>query len=121
MPFHTWYSAKLIQKRRRYGLLRESDVPRLLDEATSQSPEPWWPRWRGRLGLKPEEARKQYVEKVAEDPSVLKTTRKRKEKDRTPLGDPVALLFKSWDGEDEYRVTGFEGESVMVRSACPSK
>ena len=52
---------------------------------------------------------------------MLKTTRKRKEKDRTPLGDPVALLFKSWDGEDEYRVTGFEGESVMVRSACPSK
>ncbi|KAL8276238.1 hypothetical protein RQP46_011355 [Phenoliferia psychrophenolica] len=104
-----------------YGHLRETDVARLLDEATSSTAEPWWPRWRGRLGLKPEEARAYYIQKVAEDPSVLKTSRKRKEKARVPLGDPVELLFKSWDGEDEYRVTGFEGESVMWHDVMTSR
>ena len=104
----------------RYGQLRATDVSRLLDEAISQTTEPWWPRWRGRLGLTPEDARALYTEKVTEDPSVLKTTRKRKEKARTPLGDPVGLLFKSWDDEDEYQVIGFEGESLMVRFSLSS-
>lgn len=104
------------EKEGRYGLLRASDAKRLLDEATSASSEPWWPRWRGRLGVTPEEARQQFADKTSADPALLKTTRKREELPRVPLGDPVPLVFKSWDGEDTYEVNGFEGESLMVSS-----
>ncbi|KAM0752670.1 hypothetical protein T439DRAFT_323284 [Meredithblackwellia eburnea MCA 4105] len=96
-----------------YGFLRDSDAGRLLDEALSPSEDPWWPRWRGRLGLKPEVTRSIYAERTANEPSLLKTSRKRDERPRKILGDPVPLVFKSWDGEDVFEVNGFEGESVM--------
>jgi CRISPR/Cas system CMR-associated protein Cmr1 (group 7 of RAMP superfamily) len=52
----------------------------------------------------------------------VSATKKRKEKARNALGDPVQLVFKSWDNVYEYKVTGYEGETVMVslRSPAPS-
>lgn len=44
----------------------------------------------------------------------VSATKKRKEKARNALGDPVQLVFKSWDSVEEYKVMGYEGETVMV-------
>lgn len=94
-----------------YGLLRDTDAGELLDFAISSETTPWWARWRGRLGMGSEEVKEAFVDGTTGE-SALK--RKRKEKARNALGDPVQLIFKSWDNVDEYNVTGYEGESVMV-------
>lgn len=57
-----------------------------------------------------EEVREAYIEGTTGESA----PKKRKEKARNALGDPVQLVFKSWDNVDEYKVTGYEGESVMV-------
>lgn len=42
-------------------------------------------------------------------------SRMREGKPRVALGDPVELKFLTWDLEEEFLVTGFENESLMVR------
>lgn len=95
-----------------YGLLREEDARKLLDVALQPESDVWWNRWRGRVGMTPEQVKDAYLEGTSGEPAAAK---KRKEKVRSELGDPIELLFRSWDGRDEYRVKGYEGESVMVR------
>ncbi|KAI5480173.1 ferredoxin [Pseudohyphozyma bogoriensis] len=95
-----------------YGLLRESDAAQLVFLSQSDSTEPWWPRWRGRLGVSPEKVKEMYDEAI-ERGSPMTKVGKRDGRKRVPLGDPVELVFNSWDGAEEYVVTGFEGESVM--------
>ena len=92
----------------RYGLLRKPDVPELLNLAISPLPSTWWSRWRGRLGLSPDETRDLYRTAYDGLPN--------KKKDRVPvaLGDSVPLLFKTWDGE-ELSVLAYEGETIMAR------
>lgn len=84
-------------------------MPEVLNLAISPSPSTWWSRWRGRLGLSPEEARDLYVSETTGVPT--------KKKDRIPaaLGDSVPLLFKTWDGE-ELPILAYEGETIMARS-----
>lgn len=93
-----------------YGLLREEDVGQLLDLAVGVDEQVWWSRWRGRVGMTPEQVREAYEIGVSGEPA----GKRRKELARKELGEPVELVFNSWDGEDEYRVKGYEGESVMV-------
>ncbi|SCV69842.1 BQ2448_1236 [Microbotryum intermedium] len=95
------------------GLLRETDADEVLDYALRKSPiTPWWTRWRGRLGIDPDEAKSMYEDATAPGASA-ETRKKRKETVRDALGDPVQLSFVSWDGVDQYNVTAYEGESVM--------
>ncbi|ORY89767.1 Sucrase/ferredoxin-like-domain-containing protein [Leucosporidium creatinivorum] len=92
-----------------YGLLRAEDAGELLDHAIATDSKPWWSRWRGRLGMSSEEVKDAYLEGTIGGSA----TRKRKEKARNALGDPVQLIFKSWDNVEEYKVMGYEGETVM--------
>lgn len=101
---------------RRYGLLRAEDAGELLDHAISTESKPWWSRWRGRLGMSSAEVKDAYLEGT----TGASTTKKRKEKARNALGDPVQLVFKSWDNVEEYKVAGYEGETVMVSLRSPS-
>lgn len=97
-----------------YGLLREGDAAQLVDLALSTSSEPWWPRWRGRVGLSPEEAQELFKTK-SPGSGLMNTSRSRMRegKPRVALGDPVELKFLTWDLEEEFLVTGFENESLM--------
>lgn len=81
-----------------------------MEYATAEEGTPWYARWRGQLGLSSEEVREAYVEGTTGAAAP-----KRKEKARNALGDPVELVFKSWDNQDEWKVIGYEGESLMVR------
>lgn len=92
----------------RYGLLRGEDAPKLLDYATSPSSLPWFSRWRGRLGLSSDQVRAAYASRPAAE------AENKLDEPRHALGDSVELVFKTFEGE-ERRVSGYEGESVMVR------
>ena len=92
----------------RYGLLRAEDAPKLLDYATSPSSLPWFSRWRGRLGLSADQVRAAYASRPAAE------AENKLDEPRHALGDSVELVFKTFEGE-ERRVSGYEGESVMVR------
>lgn len=101
----------------RYGLLRAEDAPKLLDYATSPSSLPWFSRWRGRLGLSADQVRAAYASRPAAE------AENKLDEPRHALGDSVELVFKTFEGE-ERRVSGYEGESVMVRfssSSSPSR
>ncbi|GAA5891716.1 hypothetical protein JCM6882_006179 [Rhodosporidiobolus microsporus] len=93
-----------------YGLLRASDAPTLLDHVLSPSPTPWFSRWRGRLGMTSEEVKDAYL--THEEAKGGKKAAGRKEETRCVLGDPVELVFVTFEGE-EIRVKGYEGESLM--------
>ncbi|GAA5854128.1 hypothetical protein JCM8547_008239 [Rhodosporidiobolus lusitaniae] len=97
-----------------YGLLRDTDASALIDIAISPSStnQPWFARWRGRLGLSPSEVKEAYASR---DYTLFRdgTPKKgRKEEVRSEVGDPVEVVFKTWEGE-ERRVKGYEGESLM--------
>ena len=96
----------------RYGLLRAEDAPKLLDYATSPSSLPWFSRWRGRLGLSSDQVRAAYASRPAAE------AENKLDEPRHELGDSVELVFKTFEGE-ERRVSGYEGESVMVRFSSP--
>ncbi|GAA5836606.1 hypothetical protein JCM11251_002675 [Rhodosporidiobolus azoricus] len=93
-----------------YGLLRASDAATLLDNVLSPSSAPWWSRWRGRLGMTSEEVKEAYLEHLEGEGGKQKAGRK--EEKRSVLGDPVDLVFVTYQGE-EIKVKGYEGESLM--------
>lgn len=101
---------------RRYGLLRADDAPKLIDLALapSSSTEPWYARWRGRLGLSPSAVRAAYAAR----PEGAAVAGSKADEPRSELGDRVELGFRTFEGE-EIMVAGYEGESVMVRLLLP--
>ncbi|BGP16906.1 hypothetical protein JCM10213v2_004914 [Rhodosporidiobolus nylandii] len=90
-----------------YGLLRATDAPALLDAILSPSSAPLYSRWRGRLGMSSEEVKDAYS--AAQGGGVK---RGKKEERRNELGDPVEVVFATFEGE-ERRVKGYEGETLM--------
>lgn len=109
---------------RRYGLLRAEDAPKLIDLALAPSTsttsasrsgtEPWYARWRGRLGLSPAAVRAAYAAR----PEGAAVAGSKTDEPRSELGDRVELVFRTFEGE-EISVAGYEGESVMVRPCSP--
>lgn len=93
----------------RYGLLRDVDASKLVESVLSDSTDPLYDHWRGRLGLTPEEVKSMYEARII--PQDLR--KKKKERKLVQLGDPVQLKFKSYEGE-VFTVTGYENESIMV-------
>lgn len=100
--------------RRRLGLLRADDARQLLDYALSPTNDTWWSRWRGRVGLTSDQAKETWLEGTGAENG----KKKRREQSRNALGDPVKLVFRTWEGEMK-EVNGFEGETVMVSEAFP--
>ncbi|GAA5924077.1 hypothetical protein JCM3775_005589 [Rhodotorula graminis] len=96
-----------------YGLLRADDAPKLIDLAlapssSSSASEPWYARWRGRLGLSPFAVRAAYAAR----PEGAAVAGRKTDEPRSELGDRVELVFRTFEGE-EISVAGYEGESVM--------
>lgn len=90
----------------RYGLLNESDVNDLLDDAISTRPETdttLYSNWRGRLGLSSDATKAQYSSS---------TSTRDKKKQVQELGEKVEIKFVTFDG-DELNLVGYEGESLM--------
>lgn len=93
----------------RYGLLNESDVNDLIDDATSQNSSAdttLYSRWRGRLGLSAEETQALY--RSSSSPADLKKGGQTAQE----LGERVEVRFVTYDGE-ELDLVGYEGESLM--------
>lgn len=88
--------------------MRAEDAAKLVDFATSPSNVPWYSRWRGRLGLTAEQVKAAYAARPAAK------AKDKLDEPRQALGDAVELVFKTHEG-GERRVTGYEGESLMVR------
>ncbi|GAA5992054.1 hypothetical protein JCM5350_000556 [Sporobolomyces pararoseus] len=89
-----------------YGLLNESDVNDLLDDAISTRPETdttLYSNWRGRLGLSSDATKAQYSSS---------TSTRDKKKQVQELGEKVEIKFVTFDG-DELNLVGYEGESLM--------
>lgn len=99
----------------RYGLLRATDASLLINHALSDSPEPLYELWRGRLNTPATEIKERYSAFMTANESTptLTTKKHAKERVRKPLGEEVDLIFVDYEG-DETKVVSFEGESIMA-------
>jgi hypothetical protein len=109
-----------------YGLLAATDASKFLEHLTRQSADPsapdaiWWDHWRGRAGLSQAmqlsvaEAQQKLSDSKGNTTAIdlLQNLKKQRRKREEALGEPVDVIFRSYDGEDKM-TRAFVGETLM--------